>query len=166
MPRLPHKQCQILRYFGTGLITILICVVWACNSRTSLQKGLIGSWYNLDLSVSINHESEVDSAYLFEVPEGAWEATLNIKPIVTEFRADGSYRSEYRSLQDSLIRETEGMWEVSGDSLILVEDGTATMYHAKIDHQQVTFSGWLDWDQDGIVDDLYTGRQRRLEDGI
>ena len=158
---LPHKQCQMLpeiRYLTT---IILICILTACNTNERATGALIGSWSNIDLEVLVNQRDPVDSVYKFEVLEGDWEQTLNIKPIVTEFRRDGSYHSEYRSLQDSLIREVEGVWKMDGDTLILVEDGTATRYHMEVSGEKVIFRGWLDWDQDGMQDDLYSGRQRK-----
>jgi hypothetical protein len=157
-----HKQCQ-LKQFLTVVVTFgLIILYAACQQQNQLTEQLIGSWTNVDLKVSLNHHQEGDSAYQFEVPMGQWEAILNIKPILTDFRDDGSYRSEYRTLEDSLIREVEGNWKFDRDSLILIEAGTATLYHVEVVDSLVIFTGWLDWDQDGEADDLYTGRQHKV----
>lgn len=140
----------------------LICLVTACKSEKKSAELLIGKWSNLDLKVLVNHASSEDSAYTFVVPPGEWEQILNIKPILTEFKSDGTYSSEYRSLQDSVIRETDGTWDMIADTLILIEEGTATRYHFKIEGSEVIFKGWLDWDQDGKLDDLYSGRQVKV----
>ena len=158
----PHKQCQMLSKIGYFTTIIWICILTACNTGDRSGDLLIGSWSNIDLEVLVNQRDPVDSVYTFEVLEGDWEQTLNIKPIVTEFRRDGSYRSEYRSLQDSVIREAEGFWKMDRDTLILIEDGTATSYHMELSDGKVTFRGWLDWDQDGKQDDLYSGRQKKI----
>lgn len=147
----------------TVIVTFgLIILCTACQDQNKLKDKLIGSWTNVDLKVSLNHHKVGDSAYQFEVPIGQWEAMLNIKPILTDFRDDGSYRSEYRTLEDSLIREIEGKWQFEQDSLILIEAGTATLYHVEMMDTLVIFTGWLDWDQDGEADDLYTGRQSKV----
>ena len=109
---MPHKQCQLKQFLMVTLTFGLIILWAACQPQTKLTKQLIGSWTNVDLKVSLNHHKVGDSAYLFEVPIGQWEAILNIKPILTDFRDDGSYRSEYRTLEDSLIREVEGQMAV------------------------------------------------------
>ena len=147
--------CLILTFY-------LIYLFTACNNEEKSAELLTGKWSNLDLKVLINHASSEDSAYTFVVPQGKWEQILNIKPILTEFKSDGTYSSEYRSLQDSLIRETDGTWDMIADTLILIEDGTASRYHFKIEGSEVVFKGWLDWDQDGEIDDLYSGRQIKV----
>lgn len=90
---MPHKQCQILpkiRYFTT---IILICILASCNTSERSDHALLGSWSNIDLEVIVNQRDPIDSVYRFVVLEGDWEQTLKIKPIVTEFRSDGSYHS-------------------------------------------------------------------------
>ena len=161
---MPHKQCQLKQILAVIMTFELIILCAACQQQNKLTKQLIGSWTNVDLKVSLNHHQEGDSAYQFEVPVGQWEAILNIKPILTDFRDDGSYRSEYRTLEDSLIREVEGKWQFNRDSLILIEAGTATLYHVEMVDSLVIFTSWLDWDQDGEADDLYTGRQVKIVD--
>jgi len=140
----------------------LIYLLTACNTEKKSAVLLTGKWSNLELKVLVNHASSEDSAYTFMVPHGEWEQILNIKPILTEFKSNGTYTSEYRSLQDSLIRETDGTWDIIADTLILIEDGTSSRYHFKIEGSEVTFKGWLDWDQDGEMDDLYSGRQVKI----
>ncbi|GJM30727.1 MAG: hypothetical protein DHS20C17_33620 [Cyclobacteriaceae bacterium] len=141
---------------------MVVCLWSACDSGTTAERALIGSWSNVDLQVLVNQGNPSDSGYQFLVPEGEWENTLNIKPIITEFKRNGIYNSEYRSLEDSLIRKTEGQWRIMGDTLSLIEDGTVNRYHMKFTGDRVTFTGWLDWDQDGDTDDLYSGKQQKI----
>jgi len=146
------------------LTIMIISVVWACTPGIRDGDELTGSWSNIDLHVNINQANPTDSSYSFVVPEESWEQILNIKPIVTEFRNDGTYHSQYHNLKDSLVRETRGEWQIDGDTLELSEDGQITRYYLEISGNQVTFRGWLDWDQDGETDDLYIGRQRKIGD--
>ncbi|MDH3710475.1 MAG: hypothetical protein OER04_11335 [Cyclobacteriaceae bacterium] len=141
----------------------------ACNfskpTETSQQEPLPetiqGKWSNIDLSVIIQTQNNEDTSITFKVSPGEWEQILHIKPILTEYYEDGSYRSEYRNLNDSLIRVAQGSWEMVGDSLQLLEEQVAARYYLRIQGDTATFTGYLDWDQDGKRDDLYLGRQRR-----
>ena len=130
-------------------------LVVAC--KTENNKDLIlGQWYNESLSVKLGVETGDSS---FVVPAGEWESILKIKPILTTYSEDGTYRSQYKSLEGKVIRESSGSWEMKGDTLYLIEGGVTTSYHFKWMDGKAKFTGYLDWDQDGAADDLYEGVQ-------
>lgn len=126
------------------------------TSAPSISELLIGKWHNLEIKVIIKTNGG-DS--IVHVPQDKWEEILQIKPIVTAYNDDSTFVSEYRSLDDEIIMTSAGTWFVRGDSLVMSQDGTDDAYFTQIKNDTVSFSGYIDWDQDGEADDLYTGTQ-------
>ena len=114
---------------------------------------LIGTWRNLSMTITYP-----DTDSVFEVPEGKWEETLKIKPIVTTYYQDQSFISRYYSLADTLLFTNEGSWELKNDSLLLTVNNITTAYQFTLEGNIGTFTGILDWDEDG-KNDVYRGRQ-------
>ncbi len=102
-------------------------------------------------------DGSVDS--VFSVPKGEWEAVLKIKPILTTYLEDGNYNSEYIGLDGNPLQTTSGKWGVEGDTLYLTEQGKTTAYFFEWQEGKAAFKGYLDWDNDGLEDDLYVGIQ-------
>ena len=127
----------------------------------SLAQAMLGEWRNVSLKVEQQTYKGSDSSSVFEVPKGKWEEILKIQPIRTTYTKDGNYRSEYWSLTDTLVRVSEGLWQVEGDSLVLIEGGVSSAYKTEIEDGVAKFTGYLDWDQDGAADDLYIGVQKK-----
>ncbi|TRX59502.1 hypothetical protein FNH22_10105 [Fulvivirga sp. M361] len=123
----------------------------------SVPIDITGTWANLSLKVDIG--SDPDS--VVDVPAGEWENVLQIKPIVTTFRKDSTFVSEYRNLGDSLFMTSSGVWWMQGDSLFMEEQGVMNSYFVELSTDTATFTAYLDWDQDGDADDLYSGMQIR-----
>lgn len=150
-----------------GLFVGIIFLHFACSSGGGEQQEiteenvkpheLVGKWQNLSIIVRMPDST----AY---VPQESWEEILQIKPIITAFNADGSFVSEYRSLEDSVIMTSTGTWQADADSLTMISEGQATRYFFSVDGDTVTFRGFLDWDQDGLSDDHYAGKQIRLKE--
>lgn len=129
------------------------------ETAESLREALIGGeWRNLSMQVTI-HGDEKDS--VISVPEGEWENILQIKPITTVFHDDGTYTSEYRTLEDSVFMTSQGTWMLTSDTLFMVERGTGNGYKTSITGDIARFEGYLDWDEDGEADDHYIGKQKK-----
>ncbi|MGI9542033.1 MAG: hypothetical protein ACR2MX_02175 [Cyclobacteriaceae bacterium] len=128
----------------------------------SLESAILGTWENVSLTVTISTVNNTDSTKTGYIPRKEWEARLKIKPILTTYSEDGTYASEYRDLNDSLINKNQGLWTVSGDSLALTSDDITTMYRVECKNDTAIFTGYLDWDSEGNFDDLYEGVQRKL----
>jgi hypothetical protein len=150
-------------------LLLLATVLISCESSKKGQKeakveknlladDLIGEWKNLALTVNMKN-GDIDS--ILNVPEGQWEKVLNIKPIATTFTTEGTYTSVYKSLEDEIMMTSSGTWAISGDTLRMTERGEDNYYHTKIENGIGTFTGYIDWDQDGEADDLYTGTQKK-----
>lgn len=104
-----------------------------------------------------------DSSYSIEVKEGEWESKIGMRPVLTEFFPDHKYRREYHDLNDSLTQLNRGIWNVFGDTLMLIEPKATYQYRLKPVDGRLLFQTWLDWDGDGVEDDEYTGIQKKIE---
>ena len=123
-----------------------------------LAEALTGEWYNLYVHVKLSNGAEM------EADSTNWESRLQIKPIHTFFKADGSYHSIYRNLADSIVRQVAGTWDVEGDTLIMRQNTPTAEFmklHVTIKKGVATFKGMIDFDGDGKENDEYSGRQRK-----
>lgn len=144
----------------TLLTGLLVCLLFSCQSDPTIQEQLIGTWENTSLTVTMKLADGSDSAMV--INDGEWEATLKIKPIVTTYSEDGSFKSEYFSLDDKPLGTEAGEWTVRNDSLILKSQGYDNAYKVVFDGDKVRFISVIDWDQDGLADDHYDGWQKRV----
>lgn len=132
------------------------------TSKKDLKEILPGVWESVSIKVTMNTADNSDTSRLFEVPEENWERMLGIKPIRTFYEVDNKYRTEYRN-RDSITNLKRGMWNVFGDTLMLIEPDVTYQYTVKIqDSGLAEFRSILDWDGDGQEDDEYIGIQRYI----
>lgn len=137
-----------------GCISLLLL---GCQQENK-QEYLLGEWYNESVRVDIDAlDGEADS--VFTVPAGQWEDILQIKPIHTTYKSDGTYESLYTDLDGSFLQKNSGQWEMIGDSLYLTQEGQTTGYYFEWQEGKGLFEGFLDWDTDGNTDDFYSGVQ-------
>jgi len=145
-------------------ILFITCLA-ACapkETKNTLSDDLVGQWRNTYLHVTMPTAGNSDSTRTTSCDSTSWEAMLHIKPIRTYFNSDGTYRSEYYTLTDSLFRKTTGTWRVSNDTLVMNEsDGAVYKLRTVVKNNVAEFDGLIDFDQDGQADDHYVGRQRR-----
>lgn len=151
------------------ILIILIAVVSCQNTKenSSSQEEqlatLVGEWTNLTLHVEMDKKNGEPSS-VFDVNEKTWEEQLQIRPIRTYFRGDGTFNSEHFNLQDSLVLNPSGSWTASEGKITMIttkpfSDTTSCTYTIK--GNVVTFGCWVDWDEDGEKDDWYLGTQKR-----
>ncbi|WP_160143753.1 hypothetical protein [Chryseolinea soli] len=147
------------------LVLLTLFVLSSCTSKetkSTLADDLVGEWRNVYLNVTMPTVGSSDSSMTTVCDSSNWEAMLHIKPIHTFFNKDGTYRSEYYTLNDSLFRKSAGTWHVSNDTLIMNEsDGVTYKLRTTIKNNLAEFDGMLDFDADGKADDHYVGRQRK-----
>ena len=86
-----------------GLLTFVSCGPKEKEKSDALRKDMVGEWRNVYLKVTTNALGSLDSVHVTECDTTNWEKMLGIKPIRTFFLPDGTYRSEYYNLKDSLI---------------------------------------------------------------
>lgn len=132
--------------------------------QPELKQQLIGEWRNIALRIKRNIHDKVQPA-IVEADSANWETKLGIKPIRTHFKTDGSYYSEYFNLKDSLIRLASGTWTIKNDSLTMIQlfpDKGIEKVHLTIRNNVATFTGIIDFDGNGKLDDDYFGMQRKF----
>lgn len=151
--------------FFSFIVLILFSLISCAQDleKDELGSQLIGTWKTKSMIIQMNSFRNGDSTAYFIVNEDIWEETMNIKPIITNLSKDGKYFSRYYDLQGKLMRETEGTWTVSQDSMIFIENGLRTAYHTYIQDSLARFRAIIDWDRDGESDDLYEGIQIKVK---
>ena len=141
-------------------LALSLCL-FGCESKPGITKEqFIGTWENLNIHATLKMDDGSDSLVI--VNEGEWETKLFIKPIVSEFKADGSFTSAYYSPDGDLLNQGNGKWEIRNDSLVLAYDGFTFVYKVTFAADSARFESMLDFDQDGKSDDFYDSWQRKL----
>jgi hypothetical protein len=142
-------------------LVILLCSTLILSCEQSIEDRLVGTWQNTSLDVTMAMPDGQDS--LMHIEEGQWEEVLRIKPIVTRYTVDGKFVSDYYTPEGKSLGSELGDWEIRNDSLILKSTNYKWAYKVTFDGNKARFTSLLDWDQDGLADDLYDGWQEKLE---
>jgi hypothetical protein len=155
-------------------IFISAIMLMSCNSgnkemliteETLTGDDLVGEWRNTSLKVMMNtFNGFKDSTRMLEANLNNWEEKVRIKPIQTFFEKDGTYRSDHFALNDSLLFSAAGTWTLSNDTLIMRQTSPNVATYrlkTKIVNDEATFSGIIDFDDDGEEDDEYFGTQKK-----
>lgn len=119
----------------------------------ALGEALPGTWEAISLEVQVNTFQNSDSAFVFAIKEENWESTLGVKPKRTVFQLDNKFRSEFRALNDSIIDLQRGIWNVFGDTLMMIESDATVQYEVNLRSGVADFRSMIDWDGDGQPDD-------------
>lgn len=143
-------------------IGLLALGLAACSTSDIDKELLLGTWKNTSLKVKVNTIQNQDSTSWLIARRGQWEEVLKIKPIETTYSSDGSFQSVYTSLDNQSLGTEKGRWRLKGDSLILSSDNYNHSYKLEWVENELRFTAWLDWDQDGKKDDLYSGLQMKI----
>ncbi len=153
------------------LMALSTLIVVSCNDQENKKadfvkpEQMIGEWNNLSIRVDIETKKNTDSSEVLNVEQAEWEQRLKIKPIRTYFRADSTWNSAHYNLNDSLVYNPSGKWWIENDSLIMVQTFPSvdtSSYFLKLNKDTASFTSRLDWDMDGKKDDLYVGRQLKV----
>lgn len=142
-----------------------IAPVPASAVQPDYGKKITGEWRNLYTKIVMRSYNNSDSIKVMEIREEDWEQVMKVKPIRTFFKEDGTYNSEHRNLNDSVVYHPAGRWCIEGDSLFMTDTfpqkGISYKYKIAIDNDIAEFTGVEDFDRDGLKDDAYYGTQRR-----
>ena len=120
-------------------------------------KDVIGSWGLVQYSVKLKSKGgeKIDSSYVVKVGDVLKESGK--KPPRTSLFANGNYREEIVSLQDSLLQLKLGTWHIYEDSLYLrqnIEGAVPTAFGAERSGAKLLLKIKFDMDGDGEKDDL------------
>ncbi len=139
----------------------VLAPVLGLEDLSQMERDIVGRWSNSSMKVWVRSYNNSDTSFIVEINENTWEMKMNIKPIVTTIRPDGTYISEFRNSFDSLIYRPEGTWLIDGDSLIMKDNQQVYRYQIFIDGDVAEFKSPIDWDKDGKADDEYSGIQKK-----
>ncbi|MDW3208470.1 MAG: hypothetical protein R8N23_01285 [Reichenbachiella sp.] len=147
------------------VLIFLTLFMLSCSTKKEeplREEELIGKWTNLSLLVTMKRLEKEDS--ILHAKEGEWEKVLKIKPILSEFKDDGTFKAQYSNLDEEIIKEDEGKWFIRNDSLVIVIDGHETTYHFTVNNDRVMYKAHLDWDGEGHKNDYYDGVQIKVKE--
>ena len=147
------------------ILALATLIIISCNNEKIKREQMFGEWNNLSIRVNIETKMNTDSNEVLTVEQAEWEQRLKIKPIRTYLRADSTWNSAHYNLNDSLIYNPSGKWWIDNDSLIMVQTFPSidtSSYLIKLSKDTASFTSRLDWDMDGKKDDLYVGRQFKV----
>lgn len=127
-----------------------------------LETNLPGTWESVSLRVDINSADGTDTSFVFEVREEEWMQRLGVKPVRTYYKPDNKYEQVFTSLSDTTLSRSRGIWNVFGDTLMMVEPNATYHYQATLEKGLIQLKARLDWDGDGEKDDDYLGVHRKI----
>lgn len=155
------------------VIISVFSVFYACQAdapqqktqtpSSNLKEALPGVWESVSFEVNIQSANNADSTIVFKVAEENWEEKLGTKPIQTFFYTDNKYKRLFRGANTVAYDTLRGMWNVFGDTLMLIEPNATYQYQVNIqDNGLAEFRSLMDWDGDGESDDEYLGIERKI----
>jgi hypothetical protein len=156
------------------LLSLIVLLGWtACQSNNEekatteipavdLKATLPGAWQTIRINVAINTANGQDTFMMDELTEDVWSRTFGMEPPIYYFQPDQKYRWEHRMLNGELFSQDRGIWNVFGDTLMLITDTATYQYRVRMGEGLATFRTYLDWDGDGQDDDEYQGVLRLI----
>lgn len=132
---------------------------------TTLENLLPGTWEAVSIYVDVQSAMNADTSFVFRINDGDWSNIFQVLPPRTYFERDNKYRTEYRDLRDSVMSIDRGMWNVFGDTLMMIEPEVTYQYLVTQKSGLIELSGFRDWDNDGQEDDTYREVKRRVSIG-
>lgn len=157
-----------------SLKVLLIPVLFlSCNDAGQKKSGsqiirqLPGEWRDFSIKITMNSFGNKDTTRVFEVNEANWEQRMKMRPVKTVFFGDGTYFTEHRDLNDSVVYLPFGTWKVTGDTISMQDTmpqrGQMYRYRITIKDGIAEYSGLQDCDGDGKADDNFLGLQRKIK---
>lgn len=159
------------------LLLLTGMLVWACQDSAEgitdetaatqkLEEILPGTWEAVSMYVQVNTADGLpDSNFVFRINDGDWMSIFSVSPPHTFFEKDHKYRIEFRDRRDSIMSVSRGMWNVFGDTLMMIEPDQTFQYKVRYDKGLIFFNGLRDWDEDGAEDDNFQEVRRRISIG-
>lgn len=144
------------------IIIAFLLMSFTRQTQHDLTTQLIGEWRNVYMNIVVNKKGK--PVEVISADSTNWEAILKIHPIRTHFEKNGTCYSEYFNLKDSLIRRTEGIWFLKGNKITInqiIPNRAVYKYQLSINANHATFSGYIDFNEDGKTDDYYYGIQKK-----
>ena len=150
-------------------LVILGGLIYACapnspeaevEQTVNLAAQLPGTWEVKYMKVEVDTYQNLDSNFVFEIGEQIWERQYAVRPFRTYFAQDSTFRTVRRSLDGANMSEDRGLWKTFGDTLLLIQPNSTLQYKVLIEEGQAKWAGVVDWDYDGLEDDVFYAEYR------
>lgn len=125
------------------------------TAKPDLKAVMPGTWAATYLNVKMPTYQSGDTSEVFEASEEYWEAKYQVKPYRTYFDGEQKFHTVFRGVRGDVFGEAKGIWNIFGDTLVMIEPNKTVQYKVLIDKGMAHFSAVLDWDQDGEEDDEF-----------
>lgn len=130
-----------------------------------LKTALQGTWQTYQINAAINSADGRDTFRSENLTQEVWEQVFQMEPPVYYFQADQKFRKIHRTLAGETMSEKKGMWNIFGDTLMLIQPDTTLQFIIRLKDGRASFRHYADWDDDGIVDDEVQELQRQISIG-
>ncbi len=135
----------------------------ACKQEESLEKYMAKSWETNYLKIEMPTFENTDSLNVFE-------DKFDNNPIQvaqSKYNLDGTFTAWFLTNSNQKILETDGTWNVVGDSLQVsfFYNNKEMKVSYKITKTEEGFMGEskYDWDNDGVADDFLTMKTKEIK---
>lgn len=135
----------------------------ACKQEESLEKYMAKSWETSYLKIEMPTFENTDSLNVFE-------DKFDNNPIQvaqSKYNLDGTFTAWFLTNSNQKILETDGTWNVVGDSLQVsfFYNNKEMKVSYKITKTEEGFMGEskYDWDNDGVADDFLTMKTKEIK---
>ncbi|WP_116105998.1 hypothetical protein [Lewinella sp. IMCC34191] len=151
-----------MKYITLLPLIIYISCLLACGQDDSvtseapesdLAQRLPGTWETVELEVDYRTYMGADTAYQEVIREADWGKVYGVRPPSTVYTTDGKLRRTYRMRSGEVANITNGIWKVTGDSLLVIEPNITYTYAYDLQGDRLELTGTVDQDQDGTADD-------------
>lgn len=145
----------------------LLCgaLLAGCAEPKAHDPMIVGTWQSSYLFIESADIPEGQPGWeYFVATPGNWERAMGFRSIRTSYKADGTFRAEYRDRKDSVFVTASGEWKTVGDSLYFYQwapDTFRATYHFAVADDTLKFNGIVDWERDGNRNDKVTMKQLR-----
>ena len=135
------------------------------NFGDAQENGIIGKWINSTIDVDLETYNNSDTSFHVAINEDNWEIKMNIKPVETFLREDGTFQNNYLDTLGNIFHSNSGIWYLDGDSLFL-EDENDEIYSFRVivKGDVMEMHTVVDYDDDGKKDDQYFGTYKKIKD--
>ncbi|AQS94700.1 hypothetical protein BXQ17_11720 [Polaribacter sp. BM10] len=135
----------------------------ACKQEEPLEKYMAKSWETNYLKIEMPTFENTDSLHVFE-------DKFDNNPIQvaqSKYNLDGTFTAWFLTNSNQKILETDGTWNVVGDSLQVsfFYNNKEMKVSYKITKTEEGFIGEskYDWDNDGVADDFLTMKTKEIK---
>ncbi len=153
----------------TRIAALAVLAFFACQSdpppeAVDFRQELPGTWETTEITAALHTAEGTDTTITQVITPDIWRDRFGAHPVRYTFQADNKFTREHRMLTDTLANAARGLWNIFGDTLVLIEPDGTYQYLLSKENDQLIFRTQVDWDGDGAADDDFVSVQRLVEE--